>query len=169
MLCPSCGHDNIEGMDRCDECMSPLMKLDVPRPDTAEGLERSVMEDDLSHLEQETTLTVTADSAALDVVRRMLEARSGCALVVEDGRMIGIFTEHDVLTKMTGVASRAEVSVREIMSPNPETLCEGDSVAAALNRMSLGRYRHIPVLKSDGRYAVTSISNVLKYIARENW
>jgi len=48
-------------------------------------------------------------------------------------------------------------------------LNEADSVAAALNKMSIGRYRHIPVAKSDGSYGVISIKNVLKYIARENW
>jgi hypothetical protein len=35
--------------------------------------------------------------------------------------------------------------------------------------MSLGRYRHIPVKKIDGTYAVTSIKHVLKYIAKEDW
>jgi CBS domain-containing protein len=55
------------------------------------------------------------------------------------------------------------------MSPNPETLRESDSVAAALNKMSMGRYRHIPVRNSDGTYSVTSIKNVLKFIAREEW
>ena len=55
------------------------------------------------------------------------------------------------------------------MSPNPETLHEKDSVAEALNKMSLGRYRHIPFVKSDGSHAVASIKSVLEYIAREDW
>jgi CBS domain-containing protein len=55
------------------------------------------------------------------------------------------------------------------MSPNPETLRETDSVATALNKMSMGRYRHIPVIKSDGTYSVTSIKHVLRYIAKEDW
>lgn len=170
MLCPSCGHENIEGMDRCDECMSPLMKLDVGRTDAAEGLARSVMEDDLRKLEQEETVSVAPDSSAIDVVQLMRAARSGCALVLEDGRLVGIFTERDVLTKLTGVTARSETTpVKELMSPNPETLRETDSVASALNKMSLGRYRHIPVVKSDGRYSVTSIKNVLDYIAKESW
>jgi CBS domain-containing protein len=55
------------------------------------------------------------------------------------------------------------------MSANPETLDETDSVATALNRMSMGRYRHIPVRKADGTYSVTSIKHVLKYIAKAEW
>ncbi|HEX6188490.1 MAG TPA: CBS domain-containing protein, partial [Pyrinomonadaceae bacterium] len=59
--------------------------------------------------------------------------------------------------------------VKELMSADPETLRETDSVATALSKMSLGRYRHIPVRKTDGTYAVTSIKHVLKYIAKEDW
>jgi len=59
--------------------------------------------------------------------------------------------------------------VKSVMSPNPETLRETDSGATALNKMSLGRYRHIPVVKTDGTYSVTSIKHVLRYIAKVNW
>ena len=170
MLCPSCGYENIEGTDRCDECMTPLFKLNVPSSDAAEGLVRSVMEDDLRRLEQEATVGVQPDTPAFDAVKRMREARVGCALVLDGGRLVGIFTEHDVLCKMTGEnASPGTVAVKDLMSPNPETLHEKDSVAAALNKMSLGRYRHIPVRKSDSTYTLTSIKNVLKYIAKEDW
>ena len=170
MLCPSCGHDNIEGMDRCDNCMRPLRDLDVPRPDATRGLVRSVMEDDLRKLEREETLVARPGERAIDVVRRMKEAQTGCALVVEEDKLVGIFTEHDVLCKMTGEKSSAtDVEVGELMSANPETLRETDSVASALNKMAVGRYRHVPMIKSDGSYAVTSIQHVLKYLAQEDW
>jgi len=168
MLCPSCGHDNIGGADRCEECLTPLFNLDVPRADT-EGLSRSVMEDNLSQLEQE-FLGVAPDTPAIEVIRKMRAARVGCALVLEDGKLLGIFTERDVLNKLTGRNANAETTaVKDLMSANPETLSEADSVATALNKMSMGRYRHIPVRKSDGSYSVTSIKHVLKYIAQEDW
>jgi CBS domain-containing protein len=170
MLCPSCGHDNIEGMDRCENCMKPLRDLDVPRADATRGLARSVMEDDLRKLEREETLTVAPVESALEVVRRMREAQTGCALVLEGDELVGIFTEHDVLCKMTGErASETNVAVSELMSANPETLRETDTVAAALNKMALGRYRHVPVRRDDGGYDVASIKQVLKYIAQEDW
>jgi CBS domain-containing protein len=160
----------MEGSDRCDECLTPLSKLDVPRADGAEGLARSVMEDNLKLLEPEETVTVAPDSSVLDVARKMRTARSGCALVLENGRLVGIFTEHDVLHRMFGSqAMAADVPVKNLMSPNPESLRETDSVATALNKMSLGRYRHIPVARNDGTFTVTSIKSVLKYIAKEDW
>jgi CBS domain-containing protein len=231
MNCPSCGHENIEGNDRCENCLAPFRDLDVPRIDSAEGLARSVMENNLKELDQEETICVSPDTPALDVAQLMKNSNSGCALVVDDGKLVGIFTEHDVLLRMTGEGpatkvrfvepeiiertgdatneaaalveemqlnampasevpieemradavqssetetgktsvSEKKVQVKHLMTSNPEVLHETDSVAEALNKMSLGRYRHIPYLKSDGTYGVASIKSVLKYIAQEDW
>jgi len=128
------------------------------------------MEDNLGQLEQEETVAVQPDTPAIDVARKMKTARSGSALVLEGPNLVGIFTEHDVLHRMFGKdASGGNVAVKELMSRNPESLRETDSVASALSKMSLGRYRHIPVLRKDGRYSVISIRTVLKYIAKEDW
>ena len=169
MICPSCGYDNIEGADRCDECLTPLLTLDVPRVDTAAPFARSVMEDDLSKLEHE-FLSVTPDTSADEVINQMKEARLGCALVLDNGKLVGIFTERDLLSKLTGKTAHPPTTpVSHVMSANPEVLLESDSIAAALNKMSMGRYRHVPVQKSDGSYRVTSIKHVLKYLARSQW
>jgi CBS domain-containing protein len=170
MNCPSCGYENIDGTDRCDNCLAPFRDLDVPRVDSAEGLARSVMADNLGRLDQEETISVTPETAAIDVISLMKNANSGCALVLDRGKLAGIFTEHDVLRKMTGAVARSpSTAVKDLMSPNPEVLHEHDSMAAALNKMSTGRYRHIPVRKNDGSYTVASIKSVLKYIAKEDW
>lgn len=171
MICPSCGHNNLEGMDRCENCMKSLRDLDVPRADATGGLVRSVMEDNLSRLEQAETLAVSPEASALEVAGWMKEAQTGCALVLDDeGKLVGIFTEHDVLCKLTGAKSTSgETPVSEVMSRNPESLRETDSVAAALNKMAMGRYRHVPIRKSNGSYSVASIKSVLKYIAQEDW
>ena len=229
MNCPSCGHENIEGNDRCENCLAPFRDLDVPRIESAEGLARSVMEDNLKELDQDQMIKVAPDTPALEVAQLMKHSNSGCALVVDGGKLVGIFTEHDVLLRMTGdspstkapfvepmiveqtgdaakeaaalveemqlnavpssevpveemradavqvtetrrvSASERDVPVKNLMTSNPEVLHETDSVAEALNKMSLGRYRHIPYLKSDGTYAVASIKSVLKYIAQEDW
>lgn len=170
MFCPSCGHDNIEGTDRCENCMKPLRDLDVPRAEASAGLARSVMEDSLERLEPEAALTAHPAEPAIEVVRRMQQTGAACALIVDDGRLEGIFTEHDVLSKLAGKPPEtAHVPVSALMTPRPEVLRESDSVAAALSKMSIGRYRRVPVLKSDGNHTVVSIEHVLKYIAQKDW
>jgi len=168
MLCPSCGYDNIEGTDRCEECLTSLFNLDESQGGKR-TLARSVMEDDLSKLENE-FLGVTPDTATGEVVNQMKQARLGCALVLDNGKLVGIFTERDLLSKLTGPAAQSPTTpVKQLMSANPEVLLETDSIAAALNKMSMGHYRHIPVQKSDGSYCVTSIKHVLKYLAQSQW
>ena len=175
MICPSCGSENIDGIDRCENCLAPFRDLDVPRADAAEGLARSVMEDRLSQLEYDDPILVSGDTPAGEVAQRMKAASSGCALVVENGKLAGIFTEHDLLLRITSTADPGSLTwcsdspVTQLMTSNPETLHEHDSVAAALNKMSMGQYRHLPVERADGSYAVASIKSVLKYIATEDW
>lgn len=169
MNCPSCGHENLDGIDRCENCLASFRQLDIPSADAAEGLARSVMEDNLSRLDEDTIVSVTPNTPALDVTELMKKSNCGCALVVDRDKLVGIFTEHDVLKSVNGAGNLASATVKELMSPNPETLHEKDSVAEALNKMSLGRYRHIPFQKADGTYAVASIRSVLKYIAQEDW
>ena len=169
MNCPSCGHENIDGIDRCENCLAPFRQLDIPSADGSEGLARSVMEDNLNQLDREDPICVAPQAGVSEVTRRMKDANSGCALVVEGGRLVGIFTEHDVLLKLTESSANLSMPVSKLMSPNPETLDETNSVAEALNKMSLGRYRHLPFKKADGSYAVASIQSVLRYIAQEDW
>ena len=170
MICPSCGYENIEGTDRCDNCMTSLLKLNSGEVDSAVGLARSVMENKLAQLQQEPAVVVQLDTPAIDVVRKMRASRAGCALVLDGNRLAGIFTEHDVLNKLTGDQPKPiSTSVRDLMSADPEILRESDSIAEALNKMSIGRYRHIPVTRNDGSYSVTSIKSVLQYIAGEDW
>lgn len=169
MFCPSCGHDNIEGVDRCEECMTPLLTLDVPRLDSTERFAHSVMEDKLGQLEQE-FLGVSPDAPVSEVIKQMKAEGLGCALILAQGELVGIFTERDLLNKLTGKAANPQsTAVKDLMSANPEVLRDTDSVATALNKMSMGRYRHIPVRKADGSYCVTSIKHVLKYLAQAEW
>jgi CBS domain-containing protein len=213
MICPACGSENIDGLDRCENCLAPFRDLDIPRADAAEGLARSVMEDKLSRLDYDESVFVSPETPASEVAQRMKKAQLGCALVLQNGKLIGIFTEHDVLRRFAVTSNagqfapatpidisdapasdipieemRADLAdtptdlqaverfnwssdlpVSELMSRNPETLHEHDSVAAALNMMAVGRYRHLPVQKSDGSYTVASIKSVLRYIASEDW
>lgn len=170
MICPDCGHDNIEGMDRCENCMKPLRDLDVPRSDATRGLVRSVMEDDLRQLLEDATLHVKSDTPVREVVRRMKEDAASCVLIIDGDKLAGIFTEHDVLCKLAGAKDEAlEVPISKLMTAHPDALRETDSVASALNKMAVGRYRNVPVQREDGSYRLLSIRHVLKYIEQENW
>src|SRR5580765_8102686 len=125
MLCPSCGYDNIEGADRCEECLTSLFNLDKSQGGKR-SLARSVMENDLSQLDKE-YLTVSPENSANEVINQMKQARLGCALVLDDGKLVSIFTERDLLNKLTGSATLPLTTpVKQLMSPDPEVLRESD-------------------------------------------
>jgi CBS domain-containing protein len=150
--------------------MKPLRDLDVPRSEATAGIVRSVMEDNLSQLLEDSTLSVSSSMPVSEVVRRMKDEANGCALVVDDGKLSGIFTEHDVLCKLAASQNQTLQSpISELMTLHPDVLKETDSVAAALNKMAVGRYRNVPVQRADGTYSLLSIRHVLKYIAQEDW
>lgn len=100
-------------------------------------------------------------------IERMNQNGTGCVLVEEARRLIGIFTERDVLTKIIGSAVDIDsTTVERVMTRDPECLRPDDRCAFALNKMSVGGFRHIPLLDDDDRpVGVVSMRNVVDYIA----
>jgi CBS domain-containing protein len=99
-------------------------------------------------------------------VERMNHANSGCVLVEDGGRLVGIFTERDVLTKVVGTGLNVDQTrVGILMTRHPETLSPDDQVAYALNMMSVGGFRHIPLVDEAGRpVGLVSMRNVVDYM-----
>ncbi len=102
-----------------------------------------------------------------DVVRQMQERHIGCILIVEGEKLAGIFTERDLLHEVVGSKFDPETTpVDTFMTERPETLRPSDPIAFALNKMSLGGFRHIPLVDDDGRpVGVISVKDIVDYIA----
>lgn len=98
--------------------------------------------------------------------RIMKEHRVGCVLVEDGGKLIGIFTERDILTKLVGTGyDPAKVAVDGVMTRNPETLTPEDPIAFALQQMSVGGFRHLPLVDSDGRpVGILSVKDIVDYL-----
>lgn len=101
-----------------------------------------------------------------DAIIRMNEGCVGCVLLEENDRLVGIFTERDVLTKVAGTDVDVDaVQVGALMTPDPECLRQDDRAAYALNRMTVGGFRHIPLVDDAGRpVGVVSMRNVVEYV-----
>ncbi len=112
-------------------------------------------------------VTVELRDSAESAIRIMQNRKIGCVLVITSGRLAGIFTERDVLTKIfrKGV-DPTQMPVEACMTPEPETLRMDDSVASAVNRMHLGGYRHIPVVDDEGApVGVISVKDIIDELA----
>ena len=166
MICPACGHDNFPGRESCSNCLHDLTQLD--RPVSRDRVERSLMEDPVSVLQPRKAVTVRPEATVGEAIRTMLEPDIGSLLIVAaDGRLVGIFSERDLLTRVAGqVLDYANRPVSEFMTPDPETVRPTDTLAFALHKMDGGGYRHLPVLKDGQPLGMLSVRDMLGHITR---
>jgi len=161
MICPSCGHENIQGVDECDNCGADLRTADIPRPSSS--FEERLVAQPLATLASSPPLTTAPDTPAAQAVSQMQAAAVGC-LVVDDGeRVRGIITERDLLLRVSDL-DLAELSVAELMTPDPVVLRPDDSIAVAIHKMAVGGFRHIPLVENGHATAVVSARDVFRYI-----
>ena len=164
MICPYCGHDNIAGSYSCDQCGTDLAGLDLP---TAQSrLQETIMDVPLGKLEPHKPLTIGPDESVGKAIQMMKEKGHGSILVVKKGRLVGIFTERDAVLKLAGGKRDIDTTpIKKVMTPNPDVLTEDDTIAFALNRMSVMGYRHVPIVKDDEPVGFVSVRGILNYIS----
>lgn len=161
MICPDCGYDNIDGVDTCEACGQPLVQFDF----TSTELEQSISRHSINVLCPKTPVTVNAAASAREAVGEMVGRKIGCLLVEEDGKLVGIFSERDVLNKISADTAVLERPVSEFMTPAPVTISGKDSIAYALQAMDLGGYRHMPIVDEQNRpTGIISIRDILRFL-----
>jgi CBS domain-containing protein len=84
--------------------------------------------------------TTVAEAATV-----MGERRIGSALVMESDRLVGIFTERDIVRALGEHFDAAGHSVSEWMTPDPVTVSPSTAAEDALKLMLDGNFRHLPV------------------------
>ena len=106
---------------------------------------------------------VHPESRVAEAIRLMLARRVGAVVVVDANRVVGIFTERDVLKKLALSGRDPEkVPVSELMTTPVETATLQTSPGDALVSMLEHHFRHLPVVDSSGRLrGVLSIRNLL--------
>ncbi|HXK34694.1 MAG TPA: CBS domain-containing protein [Dehalococcoidia bacterium] len=165
MICPECKFDNIEGVDTCSNCGSDLFSLDHPAseyaPKTVEFVEQR-----LADIPTQSPVRVeTTDPVGL-AVRLMQNSDTDCILVMKGTTLAGIITPWDILHKVAGPTEDLNaVTCGEVMTADPVCLRDDDNVAVALNKMSVGGFRHIPLLQGGTPTAVVSIRDVFRHIS----
>jgi CBS domain-containing protein len=101
-------------------------------------------------LQREPPVVVEQDTDVRTVVARMREARVGCAMVTESGRLTGIFTERDLLMKVLGHEGGLDWQVAKVMTPNPISIGDHEFIRQAVAKMVRGGFRHLPIVDKEG-------------------
>ncbi|MCA9258400.1 MAG: CBS domain-containing protein [Planctomycetales bacterium] len=163
ITCPFCGAEAIPGADVCDNCQHSLTDLNVFEPESA--VERALLNDRIESLSPKQPSTVAPQDRIGDVLKKMVAESIGCVMVVDGEKLLGIFSERDVLMRVNvAAASMADKPISTVMTERPETLRTRDKIAFALHKMNLGGYRHVPILDGGRLVGVISIRDILNYL-----
>ena len=162
LICPDCGHENIDGIDQCEGCLQSLTTLNRPLPESP--LAKSLIRDRISVLEPRQPVAVTSDTPVGETLQLLVDNHIGSVLVVDEGHLVGIFSERDALVRLnTEVASLRDQPISKYMTPTPVTLGLGDRIIFAVHKMALGGYRHVPIVEDGRPTGVISIRDILRY------
>ena len=113
------------------------------------------------------TIEPTANLAA--AVELLARHRIGAVVICgAGGRLAGILSERDIIRALAehGVDALAQ-PVSQVMTRNVMTCSDEDSVASLMERMTAGRFRHLPVLRDDKLVGLVSIGDVVKQRVEE--
>jgi len=113
-------------------------------------------------------VTVPPDAPVEKALALMRAKKVSAVIVVErkkTRRVVGIFTERDLVNRALQARGYGKARVERFMTPSPETLRPKDPVAYALNKMSVGKFRHVPLVDEAGRAAgMVTAGDVLEYL-----
>jgi CBS domain-containing protein len=163
MICPECRFDNIEGVDYCANCGHDLYGLDST---DAPGATREFIHQDLAEVPARGPVKVSPTDPVALAVRMMQHTDTNCVLVMDGNHLAGIITPWDILHKVAGPSEDLNaVTCAQIMTADPVSLRDDDDIAVAINKMSIGGFRHIPLLQGETPVAVVSIGDLFKHIS----
>ena len=101
------------------------------------------------------------------VVATMKAKGRGAVLVEENGKLVGIFTERDLVTRIDHFDPLgSHVIVKDVMTPHPTVAHAPDSLAEALRLLVQGKRRHLPIVDELGKtVGLLSVRDILTYVA----
>jgi CBS domain-containing protein len=130
-------------------------------------LHRVLSEETVGTIQTSPCIQIAADATVLQAMQALDKAGVSSLLVVEGDRLVGIFTERDVLERVAdGLPQLADTPVAQVMTGEPTVIYESDPVGMAIAAIAVAGHRHVPVLKIDG--SVLGIVSPKRVLSRIN-
>jgi len=114
-------------------------------------------------------VTIDPSERLSDAVRLLAAKRIGAALILgADRRIVGIISERDVVRAFAeGGPAALDEPVSRTMTRKVETCSEGETVSSIMERMTAGKFRHMPVVDQGRLVGIVSIGDIVKHRLRE--
>jgi CBS domain-containing protein len=128
-------------------------------------LSRNLKIESVSRLHPTPPRQVAPTQTVAEAVALMRQEAVGCLLVCAGQRLVGIFTERDLLRRVLAARKPLDLPVADCMTPNPVTVYLKDPIGVAVRRMEEGGYRHLPVVDENSRpVGVLSVKRIVHYL-----
>jgi CBS domain-containing protein len=114
-------------------------------------------------------LTVRTDESVQLAIARMLEENVGSVAVCDGDRLVGIFTERDVLRLAGHGEGLASLRVGDVMTRQVVTVSPDDDVLDAARLMGARQIRHLPVVQDGNLLGIVGIRDVLSSLVERVW
>ncbi len=105
--------------------------------------------------------SVTPDTTIVDCLKLMTEKKIGSVLVMQNEKVVGIFSERDYARRGILLGNDEQTPVKNVMTDKVYYVSPDQSVETCMAQMSDKRIRHLPVLKDDKVVGVISIGDVV--------
>ncbi len=107
--------------------------------------------------------TIAPDAPVFEAIKLLAEKNVGALVVVEGGKMVGVFSERDYARKvyLQGKSSR-DTSVRGVMSSDVTYVRPDNTLNECMSLMTIKRIRHLPVLEEDRLVGIITVGDVVK-------
>jgi CBS domain-containing protein len=109
-------------------------------------------------------VSVHPDESVQVAIARMLEDNVGCVAVVDEGRLVGVFSERDVLRLAGEGTAFTDVRIGAVMTRDVVTVRPDDDVLEVANLMGSRRIRHVPVLQGEHVLGMVGIRDVTRVL-----
>ena len=110
-------------------------------------------------------VSLSPDHTIAEAVKMLADMRIGALVVTsKDGSLAGILSERDVVRALAkGGAGGLSHTVKDHMTAKVETARESDTIPSIMEKMTIGKFRHMPVLENGRVVGIVSIGDVVKY------
>ncbi len=128
-------------------------------------LTRNLRTDRVARLHPTTAWQVSPSQSVADAVQLMRDKKVGCVLVCAERRLVGLFTERDLMRRVLAEGKPLSTPMVECMTPDPVTVNLDDTIRCAIKRMQKGGYRHLPVVNEQGKpVGILSVKRIVHYM-----
>ncbi len=115
------------------------------------SLEQELQHEQVDHLDLSNYISVEIGTSVKTVVEAMRTQQRTCALVTDQGSLVGILTDHDILIKIADNPDTWQLPIDDFITLAPLTINAADPVDKALALMNQKHFRNLPVLDEAGQ------------------